>query len=76
MAPLYWKDKLNPGLFAGVFNGFCYAGSTVSAYGLGAVADKGGWDAVIWLLFGLCTFAVIVGTLCFAFGMVKDKPRV
>jgi OPA family glycerol-3-phosphate transporter-like MFS transporter len=42
MAPLYWKDKINSGALAGVLNGFCYLGSTISSYGLGAVADAGG----------------------------------
>lgn len=59
MAPLYWKDKINSGLLAGILNGFCYLGSTLSSYGLGVIADFGGWDAVFWLLFILCIIAVV-----------------
>lgn len=44
--PLYMKGRLNSGLIAGVLNGFCYLGSTLSSYGLGAVADSRGWIAV------------------------------
>ena len=51
MAPLYWKDKLNSGLLAGILNGFCYLGSALSSYGLGAIADAGGWNLVFWLFF-------------------------
>lgn len=76
MAPLYWKENINPGLLAGVFNGFCYAGSTVSAYGLGAIADRGGWEAVIWLLFGLCAFAVALGGVCFTLGKVRGRSSI
>lgn len=70
MMPLYWKEKVNSGQLAGVLNGFCYLGSTLSSYGLGAIADFGGWNAVFWLLFVLCIVAVvmavgyIIGKLC------------
>ena len=60
MVPLYWKDTVNSGLLAGVLNGFCYLGSTISAYGLGLVADNGGWSSVFILLFSLCVFTVLL----------------
>lgn len=50
MAPLYYKDKASAGLLAGELNGCCYIGSTLSSYGLGAVADGYGWNAVFYLL--------------------------
>ncbi len=53
MTPLYLKDKINAGMLAGLLNGCCYIGSTVSAYGLGRLADESGWNAVFGLLFGL-----------------------
>ena len=63
MAPLYWKDKVNSGLLAGVLNGFCYLGSTLSSYGLGLISEKGGWNAVFWLMFSLCVAAVIISAM-------------
>ena len=75
MVPLYWKDRLNPGLWAGVFNGFCYIGSTISAYGLGAIADAGGWSTVIWLLFGLCMLAAVLGFVGFLFNRPCAKSH-
>ncbi len=63
MAPLYWKDKINSGLLAGVLNGFCYLGSTLSSYGLGIVADARGWNAVFWVLFILCIIAIILSII-------------
>jgi OPA family glycerol-3-phosphate transporter-like MFS transporter len=65
--PLFMRGKVNSGLFAGVINGCCYLGSTLSAYGLGAIADHFGWNSVFWALGGWCalTFAVWCGyTLC------------
>lgn len=63
MAPLYWKDRMNSGRLAGILNGFCYLGSTLSSYSLGVVADFGGWNAVFRLLFVLCIISVVIG--CF-----------
>ncbi len=84
MAPLYWKDKINSGRVAGILNGFCYLGSMLSAYGLGLVADVGGWNSVFWLLFSLCLMAMSV-SICYAIikgikrkkrNSIKDKARV
>ncbi len=52
--PIFMRGKVNSGLFAGVLNGFCYIGSTISSYGLGAIADNFGWLSVFWLLIGCC----------------------
>lgn len=48
--PLFMKGKVNSGMIAGFTNGFCYVGSALSTYVLGAVADSRGWSAVFWLL--------------------------
>lgn len=73
--PLFMKDKVNSGLIAGILNGFCYVGSTVSSYGLGAVADVGGWDAVFWLLFALCAFVTVVGGVYKLIFSIKAKHK-
>ena len=73
MAPLYWKEKVNSGLLAGVLNGFCYMGSTLSMYGLGLVADMGGWNAVFVLLFSLCVAAVVIAAGCALFKKIRQK---
>lgn len=61
--PLYWKDKINSGTLAGVLNGFCYVGSTISSYGLGKISDMYGWNVVLWLLCILCIICVVFGIL-------------
>ncbi len=55
--PIFMRGKINSGLFAGVLNGFCYLGSTISSYGLGFIADNSGWTTVFWTLFGCCCFS-------------------
>jgi OPA family glycerol-3-phosphate transporter-like MFS transporter len=73
MVPLYWKEKFNAGLMAGVLNGCCYVGSTLSAYGLGLIADMGGWNAVFWLLFSLCVVAVGISVFYGVMSLVRRK---
>lgn len=58
--PLFMRGKVNSGLFAGIINGFCYLGSTISAYGLGVIADRFGWTSVFWILIGFSIVAVLV----------------
>lgn len=75
MAPLYWKDKINSGMLAGILNGFCYVGSTISSYGLGLVADSYGWNVVFWLLCVLCVLCVVIGVvqLLFCYNSAKRE---
>ncbi|MBQ7363301.1 MAG: MFS transporter [Clostridia bacterium] len=62
MVPLHLKDKVSSGKLAGILNGFCYLGSTLSSYTLGIVADNFGWISVFYLLFALCIIVIILGT--------------
>ena len=72
MAPLYYKGKASAGLLAGVLNGCCYIGSTLSSYGLGAVADGYGWNAVFYLLIACSSACVIIS----AIKTVIRKPKI
>jgi OPA family glycerol-3-phosphate transporter-like MFS transporter len=63
--PLFMKGKVNSGLIAGAINGCCYLGSTLSSYGLGVVADVSGWNAVFWLLLGVCALMILVYVVYF-----------
>lgn len=51
--PFRLRSMGRSGRFAGIFNMFCYAGSTLSSILLGLLADGSGWNAVIVLLLGL-----------------------
>jgi OPA family glycerol-3-phosphate transporter-like MFS transporter len=62
--PLFMKGKVNSGFIAGILNGCCYLGSTISSYGLGEIADNYGWITVFWVLLGVCC-AVCVGAVAY-----------
>ena len=62
------KGKINSGLIAGVLNGFCYVGSTISDFGLGFVAKSGGWTAVFWTIFGIC---IVVSAAAIVYACIK-----
>ncbi|MBO5480116.1 MAG: MFS transporter [Clostridia bacterium] len=72
--PLQMKGKVNSGMIAGVLNGFCYVGSTISSYGLGLVADFWGWEAVFYLFLAVAiAVTVIAGVYCFINGLIKKR---
>lgn len=58
--PLFAREMISSGFIAGVLNGFCYLGSTISSYGLGSIADHFGWTAVFITLLGFCAAAFVV----------------
>lgn len=60
MLPLYYKDKANAGLLAGVLNGCCYVGSTLSSYGLGLIADNYGWEVVFYVLIACAAICCVI----------------
>lgn len=63
MVPLRLKGRINSGTLAGVLNGFCYVGSTISSYGLGSIADNHGWMAVFYVLLGVVGVVILVGAV-------------
>ena len=71
IAPLKMRDKIEPGKNAGILNGFCYMGSTISAYGLGAIADHSGWDAVFNLLLTVCASGIFIGLIYMLYRKIK-----
>ncbi len=61
MVPLQLKSKVNSGKLAGVLNGFCYLGSTISMYSLGVISDLWEWETCFYVLLGLIALVVLVG---------------
>ena len=55
------RAVLNAGFAAGLLNTFCYIGSTVTSYSLGAVAQTKGWNAVFVIMLSVCVIAAIIG---------------
>jgi len=58
--PMFMRGRVNSGLFAGILNGFCYLGSTISSYGLGVIAENFGWVSVFWVLIGFCAVVAVI----------------
>ena len=70
--PLFMKGKVNSGLIAGILNGFCYLGSTMSSYGLGLIADIWNWNVVFYVILGACVSVVIVALI---YTLLKKKEK-
>ena len=68
--PMFMRGKVNSGMFAGILNGFCYLGSTISSSGLGIIADKSGWSAVF------VTLAIFSGVVCIVWGIYHIARKV
>ena len=67
MVPLEMKNKVNSGKLAGVLNGFCYVGSTLSAYGLGIIADYFDWMSVFITLLIVLIIVTSIGAIYISF---------
>ena len=71
MVPLEMKNKVNSGKLAGILNGFCYVGSTISAYGLGIIADYFNWMYVFTTLLAVLIIVISIGILYIIFQRIK-----
>lgn len=48
---------------AGITNAATYAGSALSGWGLGFIAEQYGWSKVNWILVGLCIICIVLCSL-------------
>lgn len=72
--PLSIRDRVNPGVLSGIINASAYIGSTVSAYGLGSVADTLGWHSVVRiLLFSALGSTVLAGGAMLVNALCRNK---
>lgn len=58
--PLDNRALADAGFAAGLLNTFCYLGSTVASYSLGAVSQRGGWSTVFVIMLSASVFSLIV----------------
>ncbi len=73
--PLYYRDKFDTGSMAGIGQGMCYIGSTLSTYTLGLVADNGGWYNVFLVLGGVILFSCLMCVAAKFFTREHRHPR-
>lgn len=66
------RRVLNAGFAAGLLNTFCYIGSTITSYSLGAVSQSKGWNTVFIIMLCVCIASSLI---CFAgiFNEIKMK---
>ena len=76
IAPIMLRDKYDSGMLAGMLNGCAYVGSTVSAYGLGTLADKQGWLGVFVLLLCFSAAAALVSFAVYLLGKRVERRRI
>lgn len=69
MFALDYRRMLNAGFAAGLLNTFCYVGSTVTSYTLGAVSQNFGWNAVFIIMLAVCVAAAVI---CFG-GILSER---
>ncbi len=69
MFALDHRKMLNAGFAAGLLNTFCYVGSTVTSYTLGAVSQNFGWNAVFIIMLCICIAAAVI---CFT-GILSER---
>lgn len=75
MMPMFMKTKVDSGLVAGVLDGFCYLGSMISAYGLGAIADSYGWNTVFVFMLAICGIVAAVGLIYYPYKRKVDAKK-
>lgn len=60
-------EEVNAGTVAGLIDGFCYVGSSISSYCIGKLAEETGWNMVFVLLMSV-SFLCAVLALIFSLG--------
>lgn len=61
--PLHFGAIGKSSSITGVLNCACYAGSAISSYGIGKVAEHYGWNAAIWMWLGFAVVACAITAL-------------
>ncbi len=76
MAPIYWKDRVNSGMFAGIMNGCCYLGSMLSSYFLGYIADRYNFNMVFVVLILACVLVIMLSTIYLILNIINRKKAI
>lgn len=73
--PLSLRDRVDPGFLSGLLNACGYVGSTVSAYGLGSIADGLGWSAVLRVLLYAAIGATVLAGIAVLVDLWQKRKR-
>ena len=61
LIPLQMRDRVDSAKVAGFCNAFCYLGSTIATYSLGAMADHFSWNSIFYLFIALISVSLFIG---------------
>jgi len=75
MLPLGLRDKANSGFVAGILNGCCYVGSTISSVGLGAISDNFGWSVVFDIFLIMLVAVCVLSLTIYIIKVIKNRKR-
>ena len=71
--PFWLRDKANSGFVAGILNGCCYVGSTISSVGLGSIAENFGWPIVFDIFLILTAVVVLYACIILIVKKIREK---
>ena len=71
--PFWLRDKANSGFVAGILNGCCYVGSTISSVGLGSIAENFGWSIVFDIFLILTAVVVLYACIILIVKKIREK---
>lgn len=74
--PLGLRKKANSGFVAGILNGCCYVGSTISSVGLGAIADNFGWPLMFDIFLIMSLSVALLATAVLIIKKAKNKSKI
>ena len=68
--PLAMRDQVNSGFLTGLMNSASCVGGAASTYGMGWLADGGGWDAVFRILFITSAVSTVAAVAAVVFRLI------
>lgn len=71
--PLELRESINPGFLTGLMNSCASAGGAISTYAVGSIADRGGWNAVFWVLLAISAVSTALPLLSMIPGRVRGR---
>lgn len=69
--PLDRRKIMSSGFVSGFLNSFCYVGSTVTSYSLGAISQNHGWNVAFVVIFTVSALAVVLS----AAGVITERKE-
>ena len=73
--PLEMRDHVNSGFLTGLINSAACVGGAASTYGMGMLADGGGWNAVFRILFITAAISTVLAGTTVVFRLIHVRQE-